>query len=93
MLAQRALLASRASLARGFRTSSASLAAVVRGKAPAFSAPALMPDGSFGTVRLEDYTKAGKYVVLFTYPLDFTFVCPTEVRRKGLWGGGREAWT
>ena len=28
-------------------------------------------------VSLSDY--AGKYVVLFFYPLDFTFVCPTEI--------------
>merc|ERR1712118_618817 len=31
------------------------------------------------TVTLSQYTKAGKYVVLFFYPLDFTFVCPTEI--------------
>lgn len=34
-----------------------------------------MPDGTFGSVSLEDYK--GKFLVLFTYPLDFTFVCPT----------------
>ena len=28
-------------------------------------------------ISLSDY--AGKYVVLFFYPLDFTFVCPTEI--------------
>lgn len=28
-------------------------------------------------VKLSDYQKQGKYVVLFFYPLDFTFVCPT----------------
>ena len=31
----------------------------------------------FTTVSLEDY--AGKWVCLFFYPLDFTFVCPTEI--------------
>jgi alkyl hydroperoxide reductase subunit AhpC len=31
----------------------------------------------FKKVSLSDY--AGKYVVLFFYPLDFTFVCPTEI--------------
>ena len=36
-----------------------------------------MPDGSFAEVSLADYR--GKYVVLFFYPLDFTFVCPTEI--------------
>lgn len=34
-------------------------------------------DRSFKTVSLSDYQ--GKYVVLFFYPLDFTFVCPTEI--------------
>lgn len=42
---------------------------------PWSSADALMPDGTFGSVSLEDYK--GKFLVLFTYPLDFTFVCPT----------------
>jgi alkyl hydroperoxide reductase subunit AhpC len=45
-------------------------------KAPDFQAPALV-GGSYGQVRLSDY--AGKWVLLFFYPLDFTFVCPTEV--------------
>eukprot|EP00008_Paramoeba_atlantica_P005022 CAMPEP_0201480194 /NCGR_PEP_ID=MMETSP0151_2-20130828/4728_1 /ASSEMBLY_ACC=CAM_ASM_000257 /TAXON_ID=200890 /ORGANISM="Paramoeba atlantica, Strain 621/1 / CCAP 1560/9" /LENGTH=182 /DNA_ID=CAMNT_0047861975 /DNA_START=114 /DNA_END=662 /DNA_ORIENTATION=- len=36
-----------------------------------------MPDGTFREVSLQDYM--GKYVVLFFYPLDFTFVCPTEI--------------
>lgn len=29
-------------------------------------------------ISLDDYK--GKYVVLFFYPLDFTFVCPTEIK-------------
>jgi alkyl hydroperoxide reductase subunit AhpC len=37
-----------------------------------------MPDGSFGEVNMADYR--GKYVVLFFWPLDFTFVCPTEIQ-------------
>ena len=36
-----------------------------------------MPDKQFKNISLSDYT--GKYVVLFFYPLDFTFVCPTEI--------------
>ena len=36
-----------------------------------------MSDGSFKEVSLSEYR--GKYVVLFFYPLDFTFVCPTEI--------------
>merc|ERR1712189_169820 len=34
-------------------------------------------DGQFKEISLEDYK--GKYVILFFYPLDFTFVCPTEI--------------
>jgi len=34
-------------------------------------------DGQFKEISLEDY--AGKYLVFFFYPLDFTFVCPTEI--------------
>ena len=45
--------------------------------APAFKTTALLPDGTFNTVALEQYK--GKWVVLFFYPLDFTFVCPTEI--------------
>lgn len=47
-------------------------------KAPDFTAQALMGDGSFKDVKLSDYK--GKWVVLFFYPLDFTFVCPTEIK-------------
>jgi alkyl hydroperoxide reductase subunit AhpC len=50
---------------------------LVRRKAPAFTAPALFPDGSIKPLSLADYK--GKYVCLFYYPLDFTFVCPTEI--------------
>jgi alkyl hydroperoxide reductase subunit AhpC len=45
--------------------------------APDFKAQAVMPDGSFQEVSLSQYR--GKYVLLFFYPLDFTFVCPTEI--------------
>ena len=45
--------------------------------APDFKANAVMPDNSIRDMRLSDYR--GKYVVLFFYPLDFTFVCPSEV--------------
>ncbi|MFQ3584569.1 MAG: peroxiredoxin [Cyanobacteriota bacterium] len=45
--------------------------------APDFSATAVY-DMEFKTVKLSDY-KGKKYVVLFFYPLDFTFVCPTEI--------------
>jgi alkyl hydroperoxide reductase subunit AhpC len=46
--------------------------------APDFSAPALI-GREFKNISLKDYTHAGKWVVLFFYPKDFTFVCPTEI--------------
>ena len=45
--------------------------------APDFKATAVMEDNSFKDISLSDYK--GKKVVLFFYPLDFTFVCPTEI--------------
>jgi peroxiredoxin 2/4 len=45
--------------------------------APDFKAQAVMPDNSFAELKLSDYR--GKYVLLFFYPLDFTFVCPSEI--------------
>jgi peroxiredoxin (alkyl hydroperoxide reductase subunit C) len=45
--------------------------------APDFKATAVMPDNSFADLSLSSYR--GKYVVLFFYPLDFTFVCPSEI--------------
>ncbi len=52
--------------------------AMVSKTAPVFEATAVMPDNSFNeNFKLEDYR--GKHVVLFFWPLDFTFVCPTEI--------------
>lgn len=46
--------------------------------APDFSLETALGDGKeFGTVKLSDYR--GKWLVFFFYPLDFTFVCPTEI--------------
>jgi len=45
--------------------------------APFFKAQALQPDESFREVSLDEFK--GKYLILFFYPLDFTFVCPTEI--------------
>jgi peroxiredoxin 2/4 len=46
--------------------------------APDFKAAAVMPDGCFKEdFSLSDYR--GRYVLLFFYPLDFTFVCPSEI--------------
>ena len=50
---------------------------LVTKNAPEFEAEAVMPNNSFETVSLSSYK--GKYVVVFFYPLDFTFVCPSEI--------------
>lgn len=58
-------------------------------KAPNFKGMALVggdastlaPDNGFAEISLEGYK--GKWVVLFFYPLDFTFVCPTEIESFG----------
>lgn len=47
-------------------------------RAPYFQMETALGDGQgFGKVSLDDYR--GKWLVLFFYPLDFTFVCPTEI--------------
>lgn len=47
-------------------------------KAPDFTVPAVTGDGEdFIEVSLSDYQ--GRWLILFFYPLDFTFVCPTEI--------------
>ncbi len=53
------------------------MSVLVGKEAPDFKAQAVMPDNSFQEIALSDYR--GKYVVLFFYPLDFTFVCPSEI--------------
>lgn len=46
--------------------------------APDFTATAVLPDNTFKEdFKLSDFR--GKYVVLFFYPLNFTFVCPSEI--------------
>lgn len=55
--------------------------------APRFEAEAVLPASAgngaerFGKVSLDDNIKAGKWTILYFYPRDFTFVCPTEIRR------------
>ncbi len=52
---------------------------LVNQQAPQFTSAAVLADGSI----VEDYNFAaatkGKYAVVFFYPLDFTFVCPSEL--------------
>nr|CAD1836771.1 unnamed protein product [Ananas comosus var. bracteatus] len=64
---------------RGFvvNASSGSDLPLVGNKAPDFEAEAVF-DQEFIKVKLSDYI-GKKYVILFFYPLDFTFVCPTEI--------------
>ena len=50
---------------------------LVTNMAPDFTATTVMPDNSFQDITLSDYR--GKKVVLFFYPLDFTFVWPSEL--------------
>ena len=62
--------------ARSFSTYNYEVKARVQKPAPHFEGMSWYGD-SFKKISLNDYK--GKYVVLFTYPLDFTFVCPTEI--------------
>ena len=50
---------------------------LVNTEAPNFTAQAVMPNGTIEPLSLEQFR--GEYVVLFFWPLDFTFVCPTEI--------------
>lgn len=45
-----------------------------------FGGNAFLPNKEFGNIELSDYMKEDKWVILFFWPLDFTFVCPTEIR-------------
>lgn len=49
---------------------------IIGRQAPKFSGEAAL-NGEIVKISLDDYK--GKWVVLFFYPLDFTFVCPTEI--------------
>lgn len=53
------------------------MSTLVTKEAPDFTAQAVMGDNEFAELKLSSYR--GKYVLLFFYPLDFTFVCPSEI--------------
>jgi len=53
------------------------MSSLVTKEAPDFTAQAVLPDNSFDELSLSSFR--GKYVILFFYPLDFTFVCPSEI--------------
>ena len=50
---------------------------LVTKEAPEFEAEAVMANNSFEKISL--HALRGKYVLMFFYPLDFTFVCPSEI--------------
>ena len=54
------------------------MAVLVGKKAPDFTATAVLGNNEIKDVTLSELTK-GKYAVIFFYPLDFTFVCPSEL--------------
>ncbi|XP_026729378.1 peroxiredoxin-2-like [Trichoplusia ni] len=75
--ARRALAPALSSMkSQNFSTTSAVFVPKVQKAAPNFEATAVI-NGEFNKLKLSDYS--GKYVVLIFYPLDFTFVCPTEL--------------
>ena len=49
---------------------------IINTKVPEFALPAFV-DGSFKTITNENLK--GKWAIVFFYPADFTFVCPTEL--------------
>lgn len=54
----------------------------VGSKLPEFSKTAVISlekGKEFATITSEDHKKDGKWLVLFWWPMDFTFVCPTEI--------------
>jgi peroxiredoxin 2/4 len=53
------------------------MAVLVSKQAPDFTATAVFGNNEIKDLKMSDYK--GKYVVLFFYPLDFTFVCPSEL--------------
>lgn len=55
------------------------MSVLVGREAPDFTAPAVLGNGNIvDSYNFKDSTK-GKYAVIFFYPLDFTFVCPSEL--------------
>lgn len=53
------------------------MSSLVTRQAPDFTAQAVYPDNTIADLTLSDLR--ANYVILFFYPLDFTFVCPSEI--------------
>lgn len=51
---------------------------LIQKPAPDFTAEAVLKNGDFKEITLSSF-RGQKYVALFFYPLDFTFVCPSEI--------------
>jgi peroxiredoxin (alkyl hydroperoxide reductase subunit C) len=54
------------------------MAVLVGKQAPDFTATAVLGNNEIKEIKFSEFTK-GKYAVVFFYPLDFTFVCPSEL--------------
>lgn len=54
------------------------MAVLVGKQAPDFTANAVLGNNEIKNIKFSEFTK-GKYAVVFFYPLDFTFVCPSEL--------------
>lgn len=54
------------------------MSTLVTKAAPDFRSQTVMPDNTFAEKSLTEL-RGGKYAVVFFYPLDFTFVCPSEI--------------
>src|SRR3989338_1159028 len=53
-------------------------------RAPDFELDAYFPDKKdFGKIKFSDISRQGKWLILFFYPADYTFVCPTELADIG----------
>ena len=48
-------------------------------KFPEFKKPAVLANKQFGDITSQNHVEEGKWMVIFWYPKDFTFVCPTEI--------------
>ncbi len=55
----------------------------VGNKFPEFKKTAIMPNKSFAEISSEHHKDEKKWMVVFWYPKDFTFVCPTEIVEFG----------
>jgi peroxiredoxin (alkyl hydroperoxide reductase subunit C) len=61
-----------------YRVKERLMSVLVNKQAPDFTAPAVLANGTI-VENFQLSTLRGKYVVLFFWPLDFTFVCPSEI--------------